>query len=180
MLLFLSSLALVTFAGCSDEAETDNETTVEDDSTEQVETNNENTASAENNESNDKLKQEEQTEFIHEAFRTLLDYDNTTYADRSQKATEYFTGDTLQVLTGTEHLDTEVAFTSTSDNYEVYQGVGNNENQFVLILDTEFQVEDNDPTQLTNIYMFELLEQDNEYQIGEMEITPKQQQTMIP
>lgn len=130
--------------------------------------------------SNEKNEQEEQSQFINEAFHTLLDYDNSTYSERSQEITKYFTGEALQALTGNEHLDIDVSFESKSDNYNLYQGVGKNNNNFILILESSFQLEDNQATELESIYEFELLEQNDKYKINDLESTPKQQQTKIP
>ena len=168
--ILLSVLSIFTLTACSSETNEGNETT------EIIESTNDNNV---NEEPSHNLKQEEQSEFINEAFHTLLDYDNATYDERTQKVTEYFTGDTLLTLTSTEHLDTEITFTSTSDNYELYQGVGNQSNHFILVLNTSFQVEENPSTDLTNIYEFELLEDEGQYRISELQATPKQQASMI-
>jgi len=169
MAILLSIISIFTLTACGGETNEENETI-------------ENATSINNDvsaEDTNSLKQEAQTKFIQEAFHTLLDYDNATYDERTQKATEYFTGDTLLTLTGTEHVDTEITFTSTSDNYQVYQGVGNRSDYFILILDTSFQVEENPSTDLTNIYEFQLLEDEGQYRIGDLQTTPKQQRTMV-
>lgn len=174
--ILLGVLTLFTLTACNNEADEENNT-VEQETTENINSSNDNNVNAENSHS---IEQEEQAQFISEAFHTLLDYDNTTYDERTQKATEYFTKDTLLALTNTEHVDTAITFTSTSENYELYQGVGNQSNYFILVLDTSFQVEENPSTDLTNIYEFELVEHQGQYRIDKLQATPKQQKTMIP
>lgn len=122
---------------------------------------------------------EKKTDFITKGFETLLNYDNTNYEQRAENLKKYFTEETYTNMISNEHLDTSVEFVSTSENYQVYKHVGD-ENQFVVILDTTFQVSDNDPTPFTNIYEVTLTDNDGTYIISGLQTTPKQQITMIP
>lgn len=143
----------------------------------------ETTTSQTNNSSSVKAKEQEETEkktqFIAEAFSTLLNYDNDTYNERNSKIDQYFTQETLDGLIGYEHLDDTTQYVSTIEITDYYQNVGDN-NRFVLTADTTFQVDENQPTELTNIYEIQLIEKDGQYLIESVETTPKQQQTMIP
>lgn len=135
------------------------------------------------NNSSVKAEEEDETEkktrFIEEAFTTLLNYDNETYNERNSKIGQYFTNETLEGLIGYEHLDDNTNYVSTIEIANYYQNVGDS-NSFVIEADTSFQVDENEPTQLTNIYEITLTEKDGQYLIDSVETTPKQPQTMIP
>lgn len=169
-ILLITTLMLGACESASDNADTTSEgnteaTTQQDDS------------------SSVKAKEQEETEkktqFIAEAFSTLLNYDNSTYDERNSKINQYFTQETLDGLIGYEHLDDTTQYVSTIEITDYYQNVGDN-NRFVLTADTTFQVDDNQPTELTNIYEIQLIEKDGQYLIESVITTPKPQQTMIP
>lgn len=169
-ILLITTLMLGACESASDNADTTSEgnteaTTQQDDS------------------SSVKAKEQEETEkktqFIAEAFSTLLNYDNSTYDERNSKINQYFTQETLDGLIGYEHLDDTTQYVSTIEITDYYQNVGDN-NRFVLTADTTFQVDENQPTELTNIYEIQLIEKDGQYLIESVITTPKPQQTMIP
>lgn len=174
-LLFLSVLSLLSLSACSN-TNTDESSSNQTDEATTTET----AVSASEITEND--NQQVKSEFISEAFHILLDYDNENYAERNEEIPNYFTGEALQGLIGAEDLHGDETFKSTSENYKLYQGIGNNTNEFALQIDTTFQVGDNKANKLTNIYTFELIEDENsgDYRINNIETTPKQQQSMIP
>lgn len=176
-LLCLSVISLLSLSACSN-TNTDQSSSNQTD--EATTTTTETVVSA--SEITENENQQVKSEFISEAFHILLDYDNENYAERNEEIPNYFTGEALQGLIGAEHLHGDETFKSTSENYKLYQGIGNNTNEFALQIDTTFQVADNEANKLTNIYTFELIEDENsgDYRINNIETTPKQQQSMIP
>lgn len=126
-------------------------------------------------EDNNNLELKEKSTFITEAFATLLDYNNETYDDRSSDLQNYFTAEAIQQAVGYEHIDTEVSFESTNSNNQIFKSVGNETNEYILITDVVFEVEDVVTTNITNIYEFELVENEGQYRIDNLRSTPKQQ-----
>lgn len=121
------------------------------------------------------LELKEKSIFITEAFGTLLDYNNETYDDRSNALQNYFTAEAIQQAVGYEHIDTEVSFESTNSNNQIFKSLGNETNEYILITDVVFEVEDVVTTNITNIYEFELVENEGQYRIDNLRSTPKQQ-----
>jgi len=121
------------------------------------------------------LELKEKSTFITEAFATLLDYNNETYDDRSNALQNYFTVEAIQQAVGYEHIDTEVSFESTNSNNQIFKSLGNETNEYILITDVVFEVEDVVTTNITNIYEFELVENEGQYRIDNLRSTPKQQ-----
>lgn len=124
---------------------------------------------------NNNLELKEKSAFITEAFATLLDYNNETYDDRSNDLQNYFTTEAIQQAVGYEHIDTEVSFESTNSNNQIFKSVGTETNEYILITDVVFEVEDVVTTNITNIYEFELVENEGQYRIDNLRSTPKQQ-----
>ncbi|HLR73495.1 MAG TPA: hypothetical protein VK073_04695 [Pseudogracilibacillus sp.] len=126
-------------------------------------------------EGNNNLELKEKSTFITEAFAKLLDYNNETYDDRSNDLQDYFTAEAIQRAVGYEHIDTEVSFESTNSNNQIFKSLGNETNEYILITDVVFEVEDVVTTNITNIYEFELVENEGQYRIDNLRSTPKQQ-----
>ena len=126
-------------------------------------------------EDNNNLELKGKSTFITEAFATLLDYNNETYDDRSNDLQNYFTVEAIQQAVGYEHIDTEVSFESTNSNNQIFKSLGNETNEYILITDVVFEVEDVVTTNITNIYEFELMENEGQYRIDNLRSTPKQQ-----
>jgi len=166
------TLASVLLIGCSNEAvdPVDNEETTE---TEEVQETNNNDNNNDNSQ-NQELK--EKSTFITEAFATLLNYNNETYNERSSALQEYFTAETIQQTVGYEHIDTEVSFNSQSSNNQIYKALGNETNEYILITDVVFEVDDVVTTDITNIYEFQLIENDGQYRIDNLRSTPRQEE----
>ena len=116
----------------------------------------------------------EKSSFITEAFSTLLNYNNETYDDRSSSLQEYFTAEAIQQAVGYEHIDTEVSFESTNSNNQIYKLLGNETNEYILITDVVFEVDEVVTTDITNIYEFNLIEDEGQYRIDSFRSTPRQ------
>src|SRR5699024_4181712 len=117
----------------------------------------------------------EKSTFITEAFAKLLDYNNETYDDRSNDLQDYFTAEAIHRAVGYEHIDTEVRFESTNSNNQIFKSLGNETNEYILITDVVFEVEDDDTTSITSNYELELVENEGQYRIDNLGSTPKQQ-----
>lgn len=172
IVVLLSILSLLTLTACNDETNGENGTT-ENEITETVNSTNDNNVNVENAHT---LEQEEQSKFINEAFQRLLNYDNTTYNERSNALQDYFTAETIQQTVGYEHIDTDINFNSQSSNNQIYKALGNETNEYILITDVVFEVEDVVTTDIRNIYEFQLIENKGQYRIDNLRSTPKQQE----
>lgn len=122
---------------------------------------------------------EQQTQFIQEAFDTLLNYDTDTYQERNDRVSNYFTVEAIEAMVGTEHIDPEVNFQSFISNEKVYKSL-HDDDTFVFIADVGFQVEDNPTTTVKNIYEFSVVEESGEYRIDNVTVTaqPQNQSTI--
>src|SRR5699024_10392549 len=126
-------------------------------------------------EGNNNLELKEKSTFITEAFAKLLDYNNETYDDRSNDLQDYLTPEAIKREVGYEHIDTEVSFESTNSNKQIFKAIGDETNEYILITDVVFEGEDVGTTNITNIYEFELVENEGQYRIDNLRSTPKQQ-----
>jgi len=169
--LTISSLMLGACGNSQEEATTPND---ESQQTEQNEGQTDNTAQAQ-----ESRNTEQQTQFIQEAFDTLLNYDTDTYQERNERMSNYFTVEAIEAMVGTEHIDPEVNFQSSISNEKVYKNL-HDDDTFVFIADVGFQVEDNPTTTVKNIYEFSVVEESGEYRIDNVTVTaqPQNQSTI--
>lgn len=158
--------------GCSNSNQEDNS----QGETEQVEDNQEEKITQTNAET---INYEEHTRFINEAFNTLLNYDNSTYDERTSNLESYFVNDLAQDLTSNEHIDTDITIQSATSNEGIYRSLQGN-SSYIYKADVAFTVEDNAPTLLNNIYVFSLLEKNGKFLIDELEIITQPQEQEIP
>jgi len=163
--ILLSSILSITLAGCGNNERTNTEAN-EQNSEQQV-----NNETSSNEGSNIAIVE---AQFITEAFDTLLNYDNSTIQERNNAINDYFTTETIENLTGYEHQHSDTSFESTVSNGNVYQNVETETNEFIYKADVGFSVKDNTATTVTNIYQFELVENNNEYRIDNVTVTTQQ------
>lgn len=171
-LLTILTATTLTIVGCSN-----NQNQEEKPQTEETTKNSEQTDTAQAQESSQDT--ERQTQFIQEAFDTLLNYDNETYEQRNEQVNDYFTVEALEAMIGYEHIDPQVTFNSSTTNEKVYQSL-QSDNGFIYITDISFQVEDNPTNPIKNIYEFELIENNNEYRIDNVQVYAQPIQEMQP
>lgn len=170
--LIFTIFTIFTLVGCSNSSQ-ENNSQVE---TEQSEDNQE----AESTEANaETINYEEHARFINEAFNTLLNYDNSNYDERTNNLSNYFVNELAQNLTSNEHINTDMMIESSTSNEGIYRSLQGN-TSYIYKTDVVFTVEDNAPTLLNNVYIFNLLEKNGEYLIGELEIITQPQEQEIP
>lgn len=112
----------------------------------------------------------DKVQFVNEAFGSYLNYTSDTYQTRFNDMKAHFSGDTIKKLQGAGTGSTpNISIESKTTNPLTYASP-NTENSFVYVTEIEYQVEDNEPSIFTNIYLVYLTEESGEYLITNVDV----------
>lgn len=112
----------------------------------------------------------DKVQFVNEAFSSYLNYTSDTYQTRFNDMKDHFSGNTIEKLQGAGTGSTpSISIESNTTNPLTYASP-NTENSFVYVTEIEYQVEDNEPSIFTNIYLVNLTEENGEYLITNVDV----------
>lgn len=112
----------------------------------------------------------DKVQFVNEAFSGYLNYTSETYQSRFNDMKDYFSTETIKKLQGAGTGSTPSISVESNTSSPLTYASPNTENSFVYVTEIEYQVEENEPSVFTNIYLVELTEDSGEYLITNVDV----------
>ncbi|GEQ33595.1 hypothetical protein B795N_14770 [Marinilactibacillus psychrotolerans] len=112
----------------------------------------------------------DKVQFVNEAFEGYLNYTSDTYQTRFNDMKDHFSAETIDKLQGAGTGSTPNISVESNINRPLTYASPNTENSFVYVTEIEYQVEDNEPTIFTNIYLVDLAEESGEFLITNVDV----------
>lgn len=112
----------------------------------------------------------DKVQFVNEAFGGYLNYTSDTYQTRFNDMKDHFSAETIEKLQGAGTGSTPNISVESNTTSPLTYASPNTENSFVYVTEIEYQVEDNEPSIFTNIYLVDLTEDNGEYLITNVDV----------